>query len=230
MKKVTCLLAIVASAAIALPAMAQSPNTAQSSNSVVGGSQTGQAQVPQPPDGNVNWKGVGIGAGTVAGNVLYVPAKVVYGILGGITGGASYLLTGGNTQTANTIWRSSLGGDYVLTPDMVEGQKPIHFSGPTTTTAEPVPSTSMAAPAGSTSMNSAPIQSAPPSRTASAEVGGSVTSAPIPGDSATGSTVPQPADHGVGPVSPSSSTAGGSAAKGTNGGAAAPPLPSTSIE
>ena len=59
---------------------------------------------------------MGIGAGTVAGNILYVPAKVVYGILGGITGGASYLVTGGNTQTANTIWRSSLGGDYVLTP------------------------------------------------------------------------------------------------------------------
>src|SRR5260370_33799089 len=91
MKKVTCLLAMVAAGALALPAMAQSPNTAQSSNDVVGGSQAGQAQVPQPPDGNVNWKGVGIGAGTVAGNVLYVPAKVVYGILGGITGGAESL-------------------------------------------------------------------------------------------------------------------------------------------
>src|SRR5580658_3486302 len=180
MKKVTCLLAMVAAGAIALPAMAQS------TNNVVGGSQTNQAQVPQPPDGNVNWKGVGIGAGTVAGNILYVPAKVVYGILGGITGGASYLLTGGNTQTANTIWRSSLGGDYVLTPDMVAGQKPIHFSGPTMTTLQPGPSTSMAVPSGSTSMNSAPMQSAPPARTASADVGGSVNSAPIPGDSATG--------------------------------------------
>jgi hypothetical protein len=236
MKKGTCLLAMVAAGAIALPAMAQSPNTAQSSNDVVGGSQAGQAQVPQPPDGDVNWKGVGIGAGTVAGNVLYVPAKVVYGILGGITGGASYLLTGGNTQTANTIWRSSLGGDYVLTPDMVAGQKPIHFSGPTTTTPESVPPTTMAVPAGSSSMNSAPMQSAPPARTASAEGGGSVTSAPIPGDSATaGSAMPQPADHGVGPVSPSispstspsSSTAGGSARRGTNGGAAASPLPSS---
>ena len=52
MKKVTCLLAMVAAGAIALPAMAQS------TNNVVGGSQTNQAQVPQPPDGNVNWKGV----------------------------------------------------------------------------------------------------------------------------------------------------------------------------
>ena len=232
MKKVSCLLAMVAAAAIALPAMAQSPNTAQSanapsSNNVVGGS-TGQAQVPQPPDGNVNWKGVGIGAGTVAGNVLYVPAKVVYGILGGITGGASYLLTGGNTQTANTIWRSSLGGDYVLTPDMVAGQKPIHFSGPTMTTPEPVPATSMAPPAGSSSMNSAPMQSAPPARTASADVGGSVSSAPVPGDSTTtGSAIPQPADHGTGPVSPASSTSSGSVGRGTNSSAAVSPLPST---
>ncbi len=203
MKKVACLLAMVAAAAIALPAMAQSPNNmAQSTNNVVGGSQTNQAQVPQPPDNSVNWKGVGIGAGTVAGNVLYVPAKVVYGILGGITGGASYLLTGGNTQTANTIWRSSLGGDYVLTPDMVAGQKPVHFSGPTTTPAEPAPSARPASAANSS---------------------GGINSAPISGDSTTttGSAVPQPADHGTGPVS---------SGRGTNGGVAVPPLPGTSIE
>src|SRR5207302_7120080 len=83
------------------------------------------------------------------------------------------------------------------------------------------------------------VQSGPPARTASAEGGGSVTSAPIPGDAATaGSAMPQPADHGVGPVSPSispstppsSSTAGGSARRGTNGGAGAFPPPSRRIE
>jgi hypothetical protein len=222
MRKVTCLLAIVAAAAIAPPAMAQSPNN------VVGNSQTGQAQVPQPSDGNVNWKGVGIGAGTVAGNIFYVPAKVVYGILGGITGGASYLVTGGNTQTANTIWRSSLGGDYVLTPDMVAGQTPIHFSGPTTTTPEPSAPTASAAPS---AMNSTPMQTAPSTRTASADVGGSVSSAPIAGSPTTGYTMAQPADHGTGPVvNPSKSVSGYSAAPGMNGGVAVPPLPNTSIE
>src|ERR1700722_7603802 len=212
MKKVTCLWAMGGAGGIALPAMAQS------TNNVVGGSQTNQAQVPQPPDGNVNWKGVGIGAGTVAGNILYVPAKVVYGILGGITGGASYVLTGGNTQTANTIWRSSLGGDYVLTPDMVAGQKPVHFSGPTLTAPEPAPSTSLAAPTGSSAMNSTPIQSAPPSGTVSA------------GNPTTGSASPQPADRGTGPISSGSSVSGSSAARGTSGGVAVPPLPGTSIE
>jgi hypothetical protein len=89
-----------------------------------------QSQVTQPPDGTVNWKGVGLGAGAVAGNIVYVPAKLAYGILGGIGGAAGYALTGGNKQVANSIWRSSLGGDYVLTPDMMSGKKPIYFSGP----------------------------------------------------------------------------------------------------
>lgn len=102
------------------------------------GAGANSVQVPQTDQSGVNWKGVGIGAGTVAGNVLYVPAKLVYGILGGISGGAGYVLTGGNKQIANTIWRSSLGGDYVLTPDMVTGKQAIHFSGPTQT-AQPVP-------------------------------------------------------------------------------------------
>jgi hypothetical protein len=87
------------------------------------------SQVAQPPDGSVNWKGVGLGASAVAGNLLYVPAKLAYGILGGIGGAAGYALTGGNKQVANSIWRSSLGGDYVLTPDMMSGKKPIYFSG-----------------------------------------------------------------------------------------------------
>jgi hypothetical protein len=91
-----------------------------------------QSQVVQPPDGGVNWKGVGLGAGAVIGNLVYVPAKLAYGILGGLGGAAGYALTGGNTQVANSIWRSSLGGDYVLTPDMISGKKPIYFSGPST--------------------------------------------------------------------------------------------------
>jgi hypothetical protein len=217
MRKVTCLLATMAAIAIALPAMAQTSN---GSSIGVGNQQASQAQVPQPADGNVNWKGVGIGAGTVAGNVLYVPAKLAYGILGGITGGASYLLTGGNTQTANTIWRSSLGGDYVLTPDMVAGQKPIHFSGPTTSTSAAT-SASFAPPAASSSMNST-AQPIPADRTASAANTGGVSSAPIAAGSTTGAATAQPADRGTGPVSSSKGMSGG--------GVAAPPLPSTSIE
>jgi len=228
MEKKTHLLVLAALVMIGSPAMAQTPQT---SGLVVGKAQNGQAQVPQPTDGNVNWKGVGIGAGTVAGNVLYVPAKLVYGILGGITGGASYLLTGGNTQTANTIWRSSLGGDYVLTPDMVSGQKPIHFSGPTLT----VPAAEQSMPSNQTTGVQAP-SSAMPARTASSNIGSStVNSAPISGDSTMGGSVmsgsssAQPADRGTGPVSSSSTISGSTTAKAPSGVPVAP-LPGTSIE
>lgn len=84
----------------------------------------------QPSETEVSWKSVGSGVGAVASNVLYVPAKLVYGTLGGIAGGAGYALTGGNTRVSNAIWRSSLGGDYVITPKMVTGEEPVHFTGP----------------------------------------------------------------------------------------------------
>ncbi len=161
-------------------------------------------QVPQPDPSAVNWKGVGIGAGTVVGNVLYIPAKLVYGILGGIGGGAGYALTGGNEQVANTIWRSSLGGDYVLTPDMVSGKQPVHFSGPTQTAQpasgaanEPNSSTAFAS-------SSSPVVAPPPVATApidsgagplgagnavsSEPIGGSAKSAPGLSNSTSGST------------------------------------------
>jgi hypothetical protein len=137
------------------------------------------AQVVQPPDGSVNWKGVGAGAGAVVSNLVYVPAKLVYGILGGIAGGAGYALTGGNKQVANSIWRSSLGGDYVLTPQMMTGQKPIYFSGPSDAgPMQPNPANSASAP------NSVPT--------------GAAMSTPATGTSAGPATYP--IDSGAGPV------------------------------
>ena len=166
MKRTALLVAIIGTLALAASAMAQD------NSGVTLGSGSAPPQVTQPPNGGVNWSGVGIGAGTVAGNVLYVPAKLVYGILGGIAGGATYVLTGGNTQTANTVWRSSLGGDYVLTPDMVSGKEPIHFSGPTNTP-----------PDNSTASSNVPAQSMAPSAT-----------------SRSTAMAPQPIDRGTGPV------------------------------
>jgi hypothetical protein len=216
MRKVTCLLTIGA-LALALPAMAQTGGSGSTPPST-------QAQVPQPSDNSVNWKGVGIGAGTVAGNVLYVPAKLVYGILGGITGAASYALTGGNTQTANTIWRSSLGGDYVLTPGMVSGKEPVHFSGPTTT--PPSESTSPTSTSAANSTANQPATTASASGVSAEPIGSGSGSTPSSASNV-GSGMSQPGDHGTGPV-------GGGSAAGPSGGSAnkgvpAPPLP-TGIE
>jgi len=71
----------------------------------------------------------GIGLGTVVVNLLYMPTKVVYATLGGITGSLAYVLTIGRLDIARDIWTPSMGGTYVLTPAMLSGEVPIYFSG-----------------------------------------------------------------------------------------------------
>jgi hypothetical protein len=154
----------------------------------------GATQVPQPADNNVNWPGAGYGAGALLCNVIYIPAKLVYALLGGIVGGGTYLITAGNQQAANTVWRSALGGDYVVTPQMLAGQQPINFSGPTDT-----PPT---APE--------PVTSSSTSTTTTASSGGvaPITPLPVSSTSANASTTGgQPLDHGAGPASGSASGA-----------------------
>ncbi|HSD09501.1 MAG TPA: hypothetical protein VLF14_00825 [Candidatus Binatia bacterium] len=71
----------------------------------------------------------GWGFAAVLANLLYIPAKLVYATLGGVTGGLGYLLTAGNGDVAEKILAPSVGGTYVLTPDMLRGEQPILFSG-----------------------------------------------------------------------------------------------------
>jgi hypothetical protein len=193
----------------AAPAMAQNNTGYQPMPA-----QQSQAQVTQPQQGGVNWQGVGYGAGTVAANLLYIPAKVLYGVLGGITGGGAYLLTGGNTQTSDTIWRSTLGGDYVITPDMIKGKQPVHFSGPTQTPPPPAPNFSSPPAASGMSGTSGSGAGASMAAAASPASGGSpITSTSI-------GPASRPIDRGAGPVT------------GKTGASVAPaaPLPDTSIE
>ena len=155
-------------------------------------------QVPQPTDNSVNWPGAGYGAGALLCNLLYIPAKLVYALLGGIVGGGTYLITAGNQQAANTVWRSALGGDYVVTPQMLAGQQPINFSGPTDTP----PVVPEAATSSSSSMT-----------TTTASSGGVAPIPPLPASSsgspasASSSTGGQPLDHGAGPAAGSASGA-----------------------
>jgi hypothetical protein len=72
----------------------------------------------------------GIGAATVAANVVYVPAKLAYAAIGGFTGSFAYVLTGSNYQVAERVWAPSLGGDYILSRRHIRGQEPIYFSAP----------------------------------------------------------------------------------------------------
>jgi hypothetical protein len=71
----------------------------------------------------------GWGIATVFTNVLYMPAKIVYATVGAVTGGLTWCVTGGDTETANKVWVPTLEGTYVVTPPMLRGEEPINFVG-----------------------------------------------------------------------------------------------------
>ncbi len=87
----------------------------------------------------------GLGTATVAANVFYIPAKLTYATLGGITGGLAYVMTGTNLEIAERVWKPSMGGDYVLKRRHIRGEETIYFSAPRPRTddgalnAEPLP-------------------------------------------------------------------------------------------
>jgi hypothetical protein len=87
----------------------------------------GTARPAAAAEGYTGEFGLGIGAAFI--DLVYMPIKVVYATLGGITGGFAFLLTGGRMDIAQSIWRPSLGGTYVITPKMLRGDEPIYFSG-----------------------------------------------------------------------------------------------------
>lgn len=74
----------------------------------------------------------GMGTAAVLANVFYMPTKLVYAALGGVTGGVAYLLTGANYEIAERVWTPSMGGNYVLNPEQLRGNQPIYFSAPAT--------------------------------------------------------------------------------------------------
>jgi hypothetical protein len=158
-------------------------------------------QVPQPADGSVGWGDVGYGVGALFSNLLYLPCKLVYALGGSLVGGGAYLATAGNTQVSDTIFRSSLGGDYVITPDMLKGNAPLHFSGPTETVQ------TQTAAGGTPPVTAAGTAPAPPASWTAAPMGAG--SAPNPA-----SGVSQPIDGGAGSLT----------------GVPPPPKPDSSIE
>lgn len=73
--------------------------------------------------------GAGMGAAAAVSTILYFPFKAAFAIGGGIVGGLAYVFSGGSEQTAKSIWTTSLLGDYYISPDHLQGDRPIRFLG-----------------------------------------------------------------------------------------------------
>jgi hypothetical protein len=73
--------------------------------------------------------GAGVGAAAGLSSVVYAPAKVVYALGGSVVAGLAYVLSGGDEEVAKPILDASVRGDYVVTPDHIQGKRPLDFVG-----------------------------------------------------------------------------------------------------
>lgn len=107
------LLLVLCTVTMAPSAWSQESATPQSSQNTEGGTASS----------------AGMQAAAAVSTILYFPFKAVFAIGGGIVGGLAYIFSGGSEQTAKSIWNTSLYGTYFITPDHLEGNRPIRFLG-----------------------------------------------------------------------------------------------------
>lgn len=70
----------------------------------------------------------GVAVGVTAGNVVFLPAKVISTSMGLFFGALSFVLTGGDTEVAQQMWRYSTAEPYLITPEVARnaiGSRPI---------------------------------------------------------------------------------------------------------
>lgn len=60
----------------------------------------------------------GMALGVTAGNLLFLPIKAISVTIGAFSAVTSFVVTGGDTEVANQVWRDTSQGPYAITPDL----------------------------------------------------------------------------------------------------------------
>lgn len=60
-------------------------------------------------------------------SLLYTPLKIGVSMGGGIIGGLAYPLSGFNEEVSKKIWDKSLGGTYLITEEILTGEKELEL-------------------------------------------------------------------------------------------------------
>jgi hypothetical protein len=83
------------------------------------------AATPAQADGNET----AIGVGSAVCSLVYAPAKLAFAGLGTVVSGLAYLMTGFDADVARPVFYSAVRGDYVITPDHLQGRRAVEFVG-----------------------------------------------------------------------------------------------------
>ena len=57
----------------------------------------------------------------------FLPIKAIVMTVGALSGALSYVVTGGNTELTQQIWRDTMQGPYIITPELARtgvGRRP----------------------------------------------------------------------------------------------------------
>ena len=74
-----------------------------------------------------NIEKAGVAVGVSAGNMWFLPIKAIAISVGAISGALSYVVTGGNAELTQQIWRDTFQGPYIITPEIARtgiGRRP----------------------------------------------------------------------------------------------------------
>jgi hypothetical protein len=71
--------------------------------------------------------------------LLYLPFKAAFAIGGGIVGGLTYVFAGFDESSAKKVWNTTLYGTYIITPEHLQGDRPIRFLGVADSNDAPAP-------------------------------------------------------------------------------------------
>ena len=67
------------------------------------------------------------GLGSYFLTLPYDGIKMAVAVLGTVAGGMGITFTGGEKVTSEKIWSPALGGEYVVPPAPVRGERDLHF-------------------------------------------------------------------------------------------------------
>ena len=69
----------------------------------------------------------GVATGVTVGNTIVVPVKAATMLIGALSGALSFIVTGGNAELTQQIWRDTSQGPYLVTPELARksiGRRP----------------------------------------------------------------------------------------------------------
>jgi hypothetical protein len=69
----------------------------------------------------------GVAVGVTAGNMVFLPAKAISTSMGLFFGALSFVLTGGDDEVTQQMWRNSTAEPYLITPEVARraiGRRP----------------------------------------------------------------------------------------------------------